>query len=418
MRKLYLLLLLAAPLFAVAQSNYKKGLIVNLQGDTVHGFIDYKEWVRNPKDINFKTDPNASKKLLGTADISYFAVDGFEYYKRYAVSISQDGVELSNAPAALDNTVKTDTVFLKILQAGKNVTLYRYTDALKTRFYIKDIAMDVPEELSYKVYQNQDNSGLTTRNFYYQQLNQFAEKYNANTPALTDAIKKTNYTESDLLSIISKINGNGGKQLTGQAAGRSGGRFFAGAAFYATKLKYGPDSDFPIAKGTTSNVPKLTLGYDESLNPNVGRVIIRGELSLDQTNYTVTNIDHNSHDGSLRTVKQELKQLTIGVAPQVIYNIYNTSALKIFADVGVSINISSYPTNIYSDSDAIHPKPVSGYILMKQAWITIPLKAGVVVSSRVEIYGTYFPSSAISNETTNAISLNSYQVGFNYLFGK
>jgi len=49
-----LLLLLLFPFFASAQSNYKPGYVVTLPDDTIHGFIDYKEWDKNPEKISFK----------------------------------------------------------------------------------------------------------------------------------------------------------------------------------------------------------------------------------------------------------------------------------------------------------------------------------------------------------------------------
>jgi hypothetical protein len=39
---------LLLPVLASAQSNYKAGYVINLKGDTLKGFINYKEWNQNP----------------------------------------------------------------------------------------------------------------------------------------------------------------------------------------------------------------------------------------------------------------------------------------------------------------------------------------------------------------------------------
>ncbi|MGZ3814058.1 MAG: hypothetical protein ACXVJN_20060, partial [Mucilaginibacter sp.] len=63
MRVLYKLsvLFFLLPLISVAQSNYKPGYVVTLKGDTIHGFINYREWNKNPRQIAFKNDINGRK---------------------------------------------------------------------------------------------------------------------------------------------------------------------------------------------------------------------------------------------------------------------------------------------------------------------------------------------------------------------
>ena len=44
MKKYFLVTLLLLPLLSIAQSNYKSGYVVTLKGDTLRGYINYKEW--------------------------------------------------------------------------------------------------------------------------------------------------------------------------------------------------------------------------------------------------------------------------------------------------------------------------------------------------------------------------------------
>ena len=54
MEKYCTVVLFLLPLLSIAQANYKSGYVVTLKGDTLRGYINYKEWGRNPKDIDFK----------------------------------------------------------------------------------------------------------------------------------------------------------------------------------------------------------------------------------------------------------------------------------------------------------------------------------------------------------------------------
>src|ERR1700754_3018582 len=101
MTKLYnaLLAFILLPFFSIAQSNYKSGFVVNLKGDTLHGFIDYKEWDNNPGDITFKKDLKGDKSAnYSTKDAAAFTITGLEQYKRYILPISTDQIEISKLP--------------------------------------------------------------------------------------------------------------------------------------------------------------------------------------------------------------------------------------------------------------------------------------------------------------------------------
>ncbi|MDB5026006.1 MAG: hypothetical protein JWP78_3761 [Mucilaginibacter sp.] len=49
MRKIFktLLTVVLLPALSYAQSNYKPGYVITLKGDTLPGFIDYREWNSN-----------------------------------------------------------------------------------------------------------------------------------------------------------------------------------------------------------------------------------------------------------------------------------------------------------------------------------------------------------------------------------
>ena len=62
MKYLIFILLFAVCFSGFSQTNYQKGFIVSNSGDTTRGFINYKEWGKNPEHISFKTSDDADRR--------------------------------------------------------------------------------------------------------------------------------------------------------------------------------------------------------------------------------------------------------------------------------------------------------------------------------------------------------------------
>ncbi|MET3112486.1 hypothetical protein AAKU52_000197 [Pedobacter sp. CG_S7] len=149
---LRLLLLFIFPFFSFAQSNFQPGYIVTPKGDTVIGFIDYKERSVNPVKVVFKPHKYSLTQQYTINDCTAFGINHLETYQRFVVAISMSKENNNNLSHGLDNSERRDTVFLKVLQSGKNVVLYAYQDPLKKRFYISDQHHKTPEELKRNIY--------------------------------------------------------------------------------------------------------------------------------------------------------------------------------------------------------------------------------------------------------------------------
>jgi hypothetical protein len=94
-----------------AQVNLHKGYVVMNSLDTLRGYIDQKEWTRNPGTLSFyKSTDDGTPRDFGIRDIVYFQVDDKLAYQRYAVSISMDKVSLENLGPPQEKS-ETDTVF-------------------------------------------------------------------------------------------------------------------------------------------------------------------------------------------------------------------------------------------------------------------------------------------------------------------
>jgi hypothetical protein len=418
MKKSFLVIMLFLPLLSIAQSNYKDGYVVTLKGDTLHGYIDYKEWGRNPKNISFKPSLGDKARQFGLSDINYFVVSGYVSYHAYRVAVSLNPVDISSPLSAVDTASEIDIVFLKILQKGRNITLYAYKDNLKERFYIKDNIADVPTELLYGIYQDPNSTNVIYKNIYRGQLSQMAVKYNPGSDKLTQQVQQLNYTKDDLIPVAAQINGDTPEQASLKSGNSSAIRFFAGAAFISSALKAGQYYGSPTS---TSSSPKIAIGVDAIVNPGVGHLIFRIELAYAVNNYSFHDMpDPVDNIAQPETNSIKVQQGVIFITPQVIYNIYNTDRFKVFADIGYSLNLLSYPTNQVTTSQygKTANTNASEAFDSKGEYGAFQFKAGVALSKRFEIYGAYFLAANLTNSLSYLNNLTSYQVGVNYFFGK
>ncbi|NJK96165.1 MAG: hypothetical protein HC905_15750 [Bacteroidales bacterium] len=180
MKRLLLLIIVSAfsPLFIIAQSNYKNGIIVTYDGDTIKGYIDDRDWIYNPFEVQFRSEQKVESEIFTPIIISSFQIEGEDLYKSFPVSISMDEVRLTILHQGPDTSSIFKTVFLKVLVEGDNINLYEYTDNIKSRFFYKKPSMEYPQELRYRVYKSMDRpeklrthfstdtSQVITDNFY------------------------------------------------------------------------------------------------------------------------------------------------------------------------------------------------------------------------------------------------------------
>jgi hypothetical protein len=403
------------PSLAIAQSNYKPGYVVTMKGDTSKGFIDYREWDKNPVRVNFKSDmAKTEPDKLSPDNISAFAINGLEYYESYKVSVSMAQVDVEKLTTGVDTSSAMENIFLRLLTKGKNISLYEYKDDIKNRFYVKDNASAKPEELIYRIYLNPaDVTQSITQPRYQNQLQQFALKYHQSNDKLTAIIEKAGYNENDITDVVNVINQSTSK--TDRANRAKPIRLFAGVAINDASLKYSGDTYLNLAPTSSpaSFGPRLAIGLDAFLNPNVGRLILRAELS-----FATASLKTSSNTTPFAS--QSVKILTPSVIPQLIYNIYDTGPLKCYVGAGASINLYiSSDNNYYYAQDPYVPKAViKGYPNIAATGASFITRIGVVLNKKYELYAIYSPSAVVTDHYGSfAGAITSYQAGVNYLFG-
>jgi hypothetical protein len=201
------------PLFSSAQANYQPGLIVNLQGDTVRGAIDYNEWQNNPEHISFKATGTESIQKLDATEIKFFSahVGHLAKYVAYDGPISTDVTNINHLSVGRDSSYRQAKVFLKIVQEGKNQLLLSYSDDQKTRFFIASNYAEKPVELIYRIFYNESDDNAYNRTSYDKAYKSQLYQAAVNAGVLNNSLKKqivaADYNEADLVQIASTING-------------------------------------------------------------------------------------------------------------------------------------------------------------------------------------------------------------------
>ncbi|HEY4322453.1 MAG TPA: hypothetical protein VGN20_00665 [Mucilaginibacter sp.] len=416
MFKKLLFALFLFPLFTLAQSNYKPGLIVTLKGDTVHGFVDYKEWENNPGSINFKSSASASAQQYTPNEIKYFQVDQLEYYKAYNGKISTDATNLSHLSTGKDTSFKTAAVFLKLEQDGKHIALYSYADDLKKRYFIVEKTNNEPFELIYRTYNNLDQTYINVIETKYKgQLIYLSSKYDSNTDDIKKKIENSSYDQS-LIDVVNKINHNTARPAS--AKKKSSISFYAGLHSGKTSITP-PDYDGNIAyknvSAGSSYLPGVLLGINVYTNPEVGRLVFRGEIGFSPSSVkTSFSTPFGSTYGSDARSYFTVDQYTLSLSPQVLYNIYNSNSFKFYLECGVSANFSKYSDEkLYN---GLYNTTTYGYTPFSTKWISIPLSAGITLKNRVGIFATYTPPVTISDDGNYTYS--SIRFGVSYTFGR
>ncbi|MFB9843461.1 hypothetical protein [Mucilaginibacter ginsenosidivorans] len=379
MRKLYLLFLvgLLIPFLSNAQSNYKPGYVVTPQGDTIKGFIDYREWDMTPDTIHFKKTIGDNNFVeYGPNNITFFNVDGLESYQRYEGPISTDATAPDQVGIDRDTSFTTAIVFFKVLEKGKKLALYSYKDKIKERFFMGEQPGYFPKELIFRV--TRSNTEFTFR----RQISAAVRKIGEWNEDLETIISKADYLGTDILDVFNRINHITKAEYNKSHPRAVGYQLFAGLGLDITNKLPDGQYQYTSTGRHTSVLPVISGGIDVFANPNTRRLLFRFELMIADGSYTA------NYYGTLKS----FNITTFSLVPQVIYNIYNGNNLKLFGGVGLGLNDYVYEKGAYN------PQSFD---------TTGMLQAGVQLHNQLELFAHYLQDGRGSADT---------QFGVKYLF--
>lgn len=315
MRKLSLFTKLTICLFAFifscqtleAQENSLTGYIVNQDGDSLKGSLEYKMKKTNPEKILFKENGGQSMQM-GPSDIKAFGSN-----KAHFVSA---GIQYSTGKADTDTPelkLKKDLVFLKKIVGGPKSLYYYKSEQGNDNYYIQDGKNFTL--LIYKQYlKKEDGRQYTAENkkFIGQLMLYFSD-----CPALHSSLQKTSYTQKSLTKIFLRYYDcipekssfvAEAKKLSTEAGFLVGGSLasliFEGDKPYLTEVDFGQSTDLVIgiflnivldkeqnkwslANELTYNSLRFEAGYTNVVHENKYTITL---TTFDYTYLTLNNM--------------------------------------------------------------------------------------------------------------------------------
>lgn len=411
MKRSLLFLSLLAPVLLYAQTNFLKGYVVTNSGDTLKGYVDYRERELNPVSFNFKSQLDSKAQVVTLQNTVACVINDLDSYQRFLVDITTSTTDISNLPVGPDARTRRDTVFLKVVQTGKKITLYTYRDPIKLRFYVRENSVDEPSELIRQIYSKGDQGNtMVIGNTYNRQL--AALMYRLNPAKATKLSLYWRYTEQDLNKAVALINDQELIKSKYKAT-----RFFAGVALSRNMVVYGGDNalsnDDAISK--VFYTPLITAGIDVFVNPAIQKVVFRTELSFMTSK---NQISTTTGDRANAALSHSFNQYSVVLSPQIIYNIYNGSKLKAFIGAGFGFNLSKYSNNVFTRYNSFRDETevIKDNIELEKFNFSIPLTAGMLVHKNIEIVAHYYMPTSVTNYNTYNVKIKRFSIGVSYLF--
>ncbi|UEG53614.1 hypothetical protein LLH06_01330 [Mucilaginibacter daejeonensis] len=391
-----------------AQSNYKPGYIIKANGDSIRGFINYREWNRSPLVIEFKSSAvDATPTTYGAAALQAFEVTGMDSYVTYRGPLSMDKTHFPDLPSGLDTTTRMDTVFLQVVYKGVPLSLLKHRD-FKTRLFIKN-KNELPTELKYYEYYGMDGRSVEKVGLYTNTLRSYCAQYQVADDKVMTNIERSQYDEDEIRKILKHIN-HDDRAVTASTFGK---RFFVGVMANRITTEFNDQNDFVGIPGHTY-LPRISGGMDFFLNKFVQRTYFRTELAVAMARPTIVKTV-----GSFN-YSYKLGQSIISLSPQMFLNLYNAEKFKVHIGGGFGLNylINSKNDLVVENASSKAVSTINNVYDYEKFVINFLFRAGVTLNKRVEISALYSPKASMTRYVNYSISNRSLGVGINYLFGK
>lgn len=323
-----------------SQENYLPGYIVSFKGDTLHGFIDYRNWEKNPKKISFKEKLTDDKVVFFPTEIKAFSVldDSYE-----SAIIKTEVSPFKTNELEYNNEVKfeNDTTFLQAILKGKK-SLYTYTNRLgEQQFYIKSGSSY--ELLVYKRYlkEDHDQTIVSENNKYLGQLSFYLN----DCPSVMSKLSSVKYnlrSIENLFLFYNKCTNSGIDFQKKTEKGSMKVSVVAGISTTSLKFESGDNRVFiRVVNADMSNSVNVTggLSFNYVLPRNLKKWSIASTLL-----YTKFKFSDYVKENSYSTTYVSLGFSYIKMLNMARYN-YAVGDFTIFCNAGISFGFAATSTN-------------------------------------------------------------------------
>ena len=179
--------------YASCQKDFLNGYIINLNGDTVNGFIKYKNTVNNPNEVTFINKLSKEQQTFSPKEIKAYSVkDEFFESANVSTEVGQSDTKEINFDTSLKLT--RINVFLQTIIHGNKSLYYYHGKHQNEHFYIKKDS--VFELLIYKKYYSKIDD-ITTEKENKKYINQLYN-YLEDCSTIVTKLNNTEYYKSDL----------------------------------------------------------------------------------------------------------------------------------------------------------------------------------------------------------------------------
>lgn len=393
-----------------AQRNYVPAVITNLQGDSLRGFIDYRNWNVAPSEISFKTSLSDDKvQHFGPGDIRAFRIaepDETNVSRQIRMDVTRQDIQGLTAP--VERVFQDTLVFIRVLVTG-TYNLYVYTDKNARTHYIYE-ASGKPEsatDLEHVVafVSNSSTGGIYEGKTYQQQLSTLFADF----PSVAKRASHVAYRENNLVNLFEEYNhskvGNA-KEPFVKKKEKAGVLFgvMAGASFNSYKFS-GPSNIFDGSSYNSSTSPIIGVFLDVPFGRNRGQFVLHNELF-----YKEVKADGTARDKS--PVNLDFSYLQIST---MFRYVYPKGVIRPFGDIGMgnSFVISTKENKIVRTSGSGRPvDAIDGPRKLEQS---ILIGLGVLVH-KLSFEARYAGSNGMSGMVNNSVTIDSYQLIAGYRF--
>lgn len=421
--KLFLLLFVITQFFivnfSIAQNKQHSGAIISVKGDTLKGFITYRDSRVNPESVYFsETGNDKNVKKLVPSNIKGFIIEDEPYpYITYAGDVSINPLEISKLPYYNDRNysksiLKKDTVFLRQIVKGK-ISLYEYED-FKFHYFLQNDNDSIFELLN-KFYMVSAPQEYKVNNKLY--LGQIDSFLRVNKIPVPEKLRTVEYNKYDFIKLVMKLNGQS-SESTGIIEFKSRdrkGRIGIGGGISALKYHFTsdltPDRDY---RGKSFN-PSINFYYDYKGLINLNRFFGRVDIQWQKLNC----IAQDTKNDKIRYTNQ---LVNLVFTPSINYSIVQRQIIEVYigAGLGININLKNEGAPWVMPDPTFYPNYIDYYNephKVRKVWDNPNLHAGIILSRKLDLNVSYDFLSApggLSDYSGSNITLFSLRA--NYLF--
>ena len=319
---------------AFSQSNYVPAEIVTSTGEVIKGWINNKDWQKNPSTIWFKSELESDKTSFNANQIQTVTFANKKYISRI---ITYDA-----APLALDKLTKSqagmpvvDTILLEVLFEGAKSLYFLNDKNNKEHFFIGE--KDEFVELTYRKYLTEAEGVEKTMKEVNTYKNILAY-YFADCATIVNSISKMTYKRSQMVKVFNEYFECSKTPYQAFSPKEKGAvELYIGAGVIFSKLKFGGE-DLLYSHLNSTNFNSQadftpSLGVALSLPKRLNRLAFKAELSY--TSYaTEGSVEYTNHNNILYKEVAYFNQAYINFSVFVKYR-FDIGELHPFVNAGL-----------------------------------------------------------------------------------